>query len=302
MRRALGRALTIAGEDSQTWLEYALASLERKPKEPDAQSQARLDALYASINAYERTTSEADRAGALTTLGTALAAMQTWKPAIKSYRASLALVEDPRLRVVYDKAVAEHGFHIASHEVDSDSESPRACIVFSDVLAGGEDAHLSDYINVDPSEGVSVEPEESQICLDGLKHGERYTVRVRAGLPSNDGETLTSTAEVSVFVRDRSPWVGFAGDAYVLPAGAGASIPISSINTDKAEAVVYRIGDRALASAIREGLFLNQLEQYRAGKEALFGYFVGQVMKATKGQANPKIVNERLSEKLRGPA
>lgn len=45
-----------------------------------------------------------------------------------------------------------------------------------------------------------------------------------------------------------------------------------------------------------------QLEQFRAGKEALFGYFVGQVMKATKGQANPKIVNERLIEKLRGPA
>jgi aspartyl-tRNA(Asn)/glutamyl-tRNA(Gln) amidotransferase subunit B len=43
-----------------------------------------------------------------------------------------------------------------------------------------------------------------------------------------------------------------------------------------------------------------QLEQYRAGKEALFGYFVGQVMKATKGQANPKIVNERLIVKLRG--
>jgi aspartyl-tRNA(Asn)/glutamyl-tRNA(Gln) amidotransferase subunit B len=42
-----------------------------------------------------------------------------------------------------------------------------------------------------------------------------------------------------------------------------------------------------------------QLDDYRAGKEALFGYFVGQVMKATKGQANPKIVNERLHEKLR---
>lgn len=42
-----------------------------------------------------------------------------------------------------------------------------------------------------------------------------------------------------------------------------------------------------------------QLEQYRAGKEALFGYFVGQVMKASKG-ANPKVVNERLKEKLKG--
>src|SRR5437879_298897 len=43
----------------------------------------------------------------------------------------------------------------------------------------------------------------------------------------------------------------------------------------------------------------NQLEQYRSGKEALFGFFVGQVMKASKGKANPKIVSERLKEKLR---
>lgn len=43
-----------------------------------------------------------------------------------------------------------------------------------------------------------------------------------------------------------------------------------------------------------------QLEQYRSGKDALFGYFVGQVMKATRGQANPKVLNERLREKLEG--
>ncbi len=45
----------------------------------------------------------------------------------------------------------------------------------------------------------------------------------------------------------------------------------------------------------------NQLGQYRSGKEALFGFFVGQVMKASKGKANPKIVNERLKEKLVPP-
>jgi aspartyl-tRNA(Asn)/glutamyl-tRNA(Gln) amidotransferase subunit B len=42
-----------------------------------------------------------------------------------------------------------------------------------------------------------------------------------------------------------------------------------------------------------------QLEQYRGGKETLLGYFVGQVMKASKGKANPKIVNERLIAKLK---
>jgi aspartyl-tRNA(Asn)/glutamyl-tRNA(Gln) amidotransferase subunit B len=44
----------------------------------------------------------------------------------------------------------------------------------------------------------------------------------------------------------------------------------------------------------------DHLASYRAGKETLFGFFVGQVIKASKGKANPKIVNERLGEKLKG--
>jgi aspartyl-tRNA(Asn)/glutamyl-tRNA(Gln) amidotransferase subunit B len=43
-----------------------------------------------------------------------------------------------------------------------------------------------------------------------------------------------------------------------------------------------------------------QLQSYRDGKETLFGFFVGQVMKASKGKANPRIVNERLKAKLAG--
>jgi aspartyl-tRNA(Asn)/glutamyl-tRNA(Gln) amidotransferase subunit B len=39
-------------------------------------------------------------------------------------------------------------------------------------------------------------------------------------------------------------------------------------------------------------------EDYRAGKTQLFGYFVGQVMAKTKGQANPKLVNDLLKKKL----
>ena len=43
-----------------------------------------------------------------------------------------------------------------------------------------------------------------------------------------------------------------------------------------------------------------QLEQYRAGKEKLMGFFVGQVMKASKGKANPGQVNDILKKKLSG--
>ena len=43
-----------------------------------------------------------------------------------------------------------------------------------------------------------------------------------------------------------------------------------------------------------------QVEQYRAGKKTMLGFFVGQVMKASKGQANPQLVNEVITKKLEG--
>jgi aspartyl-tRNA(Asn)/glutamyl-tRNA(Gln) amidotransferase subunit B len=43
-----------------------------------------------------------------------------------------------------------------------------------------------------------------------------------------------------------------------------------------------------------------QVESFRAGKEGVLGFLVGQVMKETRGKANPRVVNERLREKLGG--
>jgi aspartyl-tRNA(Asn)/glutamyl-tRNA(Gln) amidotransferase subunit B len=56
----------------------------------------------------------------------------------------------------------------------------------------------------------------------------------------------------------------------------------------------------ALEKAIDEVIAKNpkQLADYRGGKEALFGFFVGQTMKATGGKANPGVVNELLKKKL----
>ncbi len=56
----------------------------------------------------------------------------------------------------------------------------------------------------------------------------------------------------------------------------------------------------ALEKIIDEIIAANpkQVEQYRAGKKTVVGFFVGQVMKASKGQANPQMVNELLTKKL----
>ena len=68
-----------------------------------------------------------------------------------------------------------------------------------------------------------------------------------------------------------------------------------------AEQGLVQVSDTAEIDSIVDGVLTanpKQLADYRGGKEALFGFFVGQVMKASKGKANPKVVNERLKEKL----
>ncbi len=57
----------------------------------------------------------------------------------------------------------------------------------------------------------------------------------------------------------------------------------------------------ALEKTIREIIAANpgQVEQYRAGREKIFGFFVGQVMKATAGKANPQIINDLLKRLLK---
>ena len=75
---------------------------------------------------------------------------------------------------------------------------------------------------------------------------------------------------------------------------------------DSAPTIVERDGLRqtsdtgAIEQAVDGVLAANadKVEQYRAGKEALFGFFVGQTMKAMGGKANPKLVNEVVKAKL----
>ena len=58
----------------------------------------------------------------------------------------------------------------------------------------------------------------------------------------------------------------------------------------------------AIEKAIQDVMARNpgQLADYRSGKDKLFGFFVGQVMKATSGKANPAQLNELLKKLLAG--
>lgn len=66
---------------------------------------------------------------------------------------------------------------------------------------------------------------------------------------------------------------------------------------------LVQVSDSAAIETIIDGIMAanaGQVEEYRGGKEKVFGFFVGQVMKGSKGKANPAVVNELLLAKLKG--
>ena len=67
------------------------------------------------------------------------------------------------------------------------------------------------------------------------------------------------------------------------------------------EGLIQQSDPKELEKIISEVLSKNQdkVIQYKSGKMKLFGYFVGEVMKVSKGKANPQLVNEILKTKLK---
>src|SRR5262249_11143313 len=147
---------------------------------------------------------------------------------------------------------------IAEYKVDTDATQPRLCIQFSEDLARGQ-VDWAQYFQLDGKDPQAVTAEARQICLHGLSHGRRYQVQGRARLPSAvPGEPLLKTAELSVYVKDRPSSVRAAGRSYVLPNRGQQGIPLVTVNADKVDVEVYRIGDRSIAQVL-QGDFQKQV-------------------------------------------
>lgn len=251
-------------QSARAWLGLALSSLEFTSNESDAMQAARDTRQPAAINAYLTAAEDRQKAAALDFVAQGFAADENWKEAIRTWRAALTIAERPDARKRLDAAVAEHGFRIVDNTVDNNAAQPRICLNFSEPLSpsltAGEGA--GDFVKVEGGDTLPVSATGSQICVDGVTHGARYRIVARKGIPAASGEVLARNAEVSVYVRDRDPSVRLSGNAYVLPAGGEASMPITSVNTDTIEARLLRIGDRALARTIGASRFLGQLATY----------------------------------------
>lgn len=260
--RSFALAVVTDPNNADAWLGLAdaLLATQPDPRLPSERYDLPVHASGAAYRAYERASSPAVKARALAVLGEALKRRSYWRPAIEALKASLALAENAEVRRSYEALRSEHGFRLVDYSVEQESPQPRLCIQFSERLQS--EADLAKFVAVDGQDPQGLVRDGRQLCIEGLSHGKRYEVVVRAGLPSDVGEVLEKPAELAIYVRDRSPSLRFSGRSYVLPSRGQAGIPVVTVNTERITFEIYRIGDRGLASAINSGDFQRQLSMY----------------------------------------
>jgi len=108
--------------------------------------------------------------------------------------------------------------------------------------------------------------------------------------------TATDLAALILLIDDNTISGKIAKDVFIDMFASGNSP--KKIISDKG---LVQLNDTTELEKIIDDILVScskQIEQYHSGKTAVFGFFVGQVMKATKGKANPGIVNDLLKKKL----
>ncbi len=217
--------------------------------------------------AFTRSQTPAAKAEALSVLAESLGARDQWRPALRAYKASLALVADAEVQAAYDEAFNERGFRMLDYTADNESNSPRICVQFSENLAKGR-VDFTNFVTVNNEKPASVRVQDAQLCVEDLVHGKRYEMKVRSGIPSTEDDLLPKPVELTVYIRDRSPSVRFSSRNYVLPKTGQQGIPVVSINTKLVKATIYRIGDRRLAAEVLDGDFQKPMETYQLSQIA----------------------------------
>ncbi|HEY4982718.1 MAG TPA: alpha-2-macroglobulin [Pseudolabrys sp.] len=259
----LGQLVTAEPKDAASWLRLSRTVLQIRPRDDNERALLLDRASTAAYIAYQRAGDRNLEADSLAVLGRTLTDRKQWRGALDALRLSLDLREAADLRGQYERLRVEHGFRYLDYSVDSDAISPRACFQFSEELPGRR-TDFSPFVALVGVDKPAISANDKQLCVEGLKHGERYTVTLRAGLPSVVRETLAKSAEFTIFVRDRKPFARFSGKAYVLPRSGQRGIPVLSVNTSGVDMSVYRIGDRNLIETVLGYDFQRNLSRYEA--------------------------------------
>lgn len=149
-------------------------------------------------------------------------------------------------------------------KIDKTGKQPKVCIGFSSDLRSNSGLEFVDYINIEPNAKITAEITGNMACLSGLTYGKDYELTVLQGLKNKAGKTLAQSKMITVAFGDRPSYVAFAGNGVILPRIGASGIAIETVNVDKLNVEVLRVGDRIIGredpnagSTVPEGRYGN---------------------------------------------
>src|SRR5262249_7181402 len=169
----LGQIVAVAPDDSANWLRLAKTGLQIRPSNDREKSLLLERAATAAYIAYPRSTRNArEEAQAPVVSARTYADRSVWRPALDALRISRDLREVAEVRQQYERLREDHGFRLLDYTVDADAASPRVCFQFSEDLPGKR-TDFSPFVAVAGQDKPALSVQERQLCVEGLKHGER---------------------------------------------------------------------------------------------------------------------------------
>ena len=131
--------------------------------------------------------------------------------------------------------------------LDTSTETPRACFRFShDVDVSGK-TNYADYVSFKPALKTAAEPAGKSVCFSGLAFDTDYQATLKKGLPGVDGAKLAASTKLTVAFGDKPAYVGFVGNGVILPRMEADGIGFETVNVERLQVKIYRVGDRALS-------------------------------------------------------
>jgi uncharacterized protein YfaS (alpha-2-macroglobulin family) len=260
---SLEQLLTRRPADGSLWLDLAQQLIAATPLNDSDGYAIPGKVIGASLKAYTLLASPADEAAALNAAAQGFAAREIWRPALMAYKESLRLTDNPQIRAAYETMRADHGFRVIDYKIDTDMVPPRACFEMSEPVSRTL-GDFTRFFTQEPGPVAAVTAEGARLCVEGLAFGERYRITVRRGLPAAIDDVTVRDASFEFYVRDRTPSVRFASNAYVLPLTGQTGIPLVSVNSPQAKLALYRIGDRNLIGSVMGFDFRSQIAGYQA--------------------------------------
>jgi alpha-2-macroglobulin len=191
----LRRAIANGADDGLVWLRLAQAELAAE----DDHARA------SAYNAYLKSADPVERGVALFVIGRDYDRHDRHKEALAAFDAGLGFTSSPGIAERAEELRRLVAFRVTKVEVEAEAEWGRACLRFNEAITAKGDISYGSFARSEPPLDGIVTARGDTLCLDGMKHGGIYNMKILAGLPAAAGERLRETFSSRVVVPDRKP-------------------------------------------------------------------------------------------------